>query len=837
MSNAKQATTETRIVWRTNALFRAMASDYLLREQFVTDPAQIFFDYVFGKDLSAADSDIVNQLIFSVVSNASLRQWMGAYGRRVKGGAPSRHAFALEFAKAAATSRDERVMLAMIRSASEDHAQFAVQADLLRAIIAIVGRGSAAGGTEQSPGGGTEISPGGGTEMSPGALQRAELIRAALRNAESLIAQIIRAESAGTEQSPGGGTEQSPGGGTEMSPGALGLAARLTVEVRNASRLVDLFARAASGGTEMSPGGGTEISPGGGTEMSPGALQRAELLRAALISVDRLSVALLRAESGGTEQSPGGGTEKSPGGGTEMSPGALSLAERLSAEIRLAVRVGGELLRAAVAGTEMSPGGGTEISPGGGTEMSPGALQRAELIRAALRNAESLIAQIIRAESAGTEQSPGGGTEQSPGGGTEMSPGALGLAARLTVEVRNASRLVDLFARAASGGTEMSPGGGTEISPGGGTEMSPGALQRAELLRAALISVDRLSVALLRAESGGTEQSPGGGTEKSPGGGTEMSPGALSLAERLSAEIRLAVRVGGELLRAAVAGTEMSPGGGTEISPGGGTEMSPGALQRAEQLTARLLNAERLSVALLRADSGGTEKSPGGGTEKSPGGGTEKSPGAISLTDRLITEVRLAARLSAEIVRAQAGGTEMSPGGGTEISPGGGTEMSPGALRRAELLVVALRNAERLGNQLLRSAGTEVSPGGGTEVSPGGGTEVSPGGGTEVSPGGGTEVSPGGFSLVERLTFELNAAGRIGAQILRDQVSGTEMSPGTATEMSPGIGTDKSPGAVGQSLWGVALPSHVLGALSALVQYAGLLRSQGALNTSGLEGQ
>jgi hypothetical protein len=55
--------------------------------------------------------------------------------------------------------------------------------------------------------------------------------------------------------------------------------------------------------------------------------------------------------------------------------------------------------------------------------------------------------------------------------------------------------------------------------------------------------------------------------------------------------------------------------------------------------------------------------------------------------------------------------------------------------------------------------------------------------------------------------------------------------------MSPGIGTDRSPGAVGQSIWGVALPSHVQGALNALVQYAGLLRSQGALNTSGLEGQ
>jgi hypothetical protein len=590
-----------------------MASDYLLREQFVTDPTQVFFDYVFGRDLPHVDSDISNQLVFSVVSSPHLRKWMGAYGRRSKGAPPSRHGFALEFAKATASSRDERVMLALIRSASDEHGRFEVQADFLRSIIAVIGRGSG------------------------------------------------------------------------------------------------------------------------------------------------------------------------------------------------------------MAGTEMSPGTGTEKSPGGGTEMSPGNIQRAERLGALLRNIERLGEQIIRAESGGTEMSPGGGTEISPGGGTEMSPGALRLAERLAMEVRNAAHLLDQIR--ASSGTEMSPGGGTEVSPGGGTEMSPGALRLAEQLRSALLRLDRVSIDLLHAESGGTEQSPGGGTEQSPGGGTEMSPGALGLVERLRTEIRLAVQIGGELLRAE-AGTEMSPGGGTEISPGG-TEMSPGALRRAEQLSAQLVSAERLSTALLRAESGGTEKSPGGGTEKSPGGGTEKSPGTINLTERLIGEVRLAVRLSAEIVRAEESGTEMSPGGGTEISPGGGTEVSPGALRRAELLVVALRNAERFSRQILRADGTEMSPGGGTEI----------------SPGGGTEMSPGALQLAERLAIELSAASRMGAQILREDTGGTEMSPGTATEMSPGTATDMSPGAFeGQLTWGIALPSHVSAVLNSLVRYATLLRSQSALSISGLEG-
>lgn len=82
-------------------------------------------------------------------------------------------------------------------------------------------------------------------------------------------------------------------------------------------------------GTEMSPGGGTEQSPGG-TEMSPGALRLAEGLARAVLSAQRLSQLLVRAEDG-TEMSPGvTATEMSPGAATatEMSPGA-----RLSARL------------------------------------------------------------------------------------------------------------------------------------------------------------------------------------------------------------------------------------------------------------------------------------------------------------------------------------------------------------------------------------------------------------------------------------------------------------------------------------------------------------------------
>ena len=208
---------------RADALFKVLSTDYLLREQFVTDPAQIMSDYLFGERLTEEASDAANQMLFAVMSSPRLRNWMGAYSKHLRGAMPTRHEFAVDFARAVAASGDGLTSLALIRGASDARDHFIVQADLLRALIAVMGGRFSSGGTEMSPGG-TEISPGGGTEMSPGAIF------------------------SGTEMSPGGGTEMSPGG-TEMSPGAI------------------------FSGTEMSPGGGTEMSPGAiGSSRLPGYL-------------------------------------------------------------------------------------------------------------------------------------------------------------------------------------------------------------------------------------------------------------------------------------------------------------------------------------------------------------------------------------------------------------------------------------------------------------------------------------------------------------------------------------------------------------------------------------
>ena len=324
-------TTSLRTSRRVDALFRALSTDYLLREQFVTDPAQILTEYVEGKGLPPDVAVLTNQLLYAVLSNPGLVRWVREYARIHAGQLPSNAAFVRDFSRAVAEHGDEQVIIALIRGARENRDLFAPQSELLRAIIgALAGGPGVFSGTEMSPGGGTEVSPG-GTEMSPGARFGGGVFT-------------------GTEMSPGGGTEVSPGG-TEMSPGARfggvltgtekspGYGTERSGTDKSPGRRVGggVFR-----GTEMSPGGGTEMSPGG-TEMSPGA----RIGRGGRLAT-------------GTEVSPGGGTEVSPGG-TEVSPGERFGAVNVQVTFEALVQFATQLRRAGalnLTGFENDPMGG-----------------------------------------------------------------------------------------------------------------------------------------------------------------------------------------------------------------------------------------------------------------------------------------------------------------------------------------------------------------------------------------------------------------------------------------------------------------------------------------------
>jgi len=227
---------------RVDSVFKPLSGDFLLREQFVTDPAQVLAEFVEGARLSSETAEASNQLLYSMLSNPGLLGWIQEYSRAQQGSPPSGEAFAKDFATAVAEHGDEKVILALVRSAAADQDLFGPQSSLLRAIIMALGAGSVFAGTEMSPGtGGTEMSPGtGGTEMSPGQVV-----------GEFDPGRVF----AGTEMSPGtGGTEMSPGtGGTEMSPGRFG-GQFGTIDVRiTLDALVD-FA------TQLRAGGGLDIS-------------------------------------------------------------------------------------------------------------------------------------------------------------------------------------------------------------------------------------------------------------------------------------------------------------------------------------------------------------------------------------------------------------------------------------------------------------------------------------------------------------------------------------------------------------------------------------------------
>ena len=67
---------EPGVVRRFDALFRAMSTDFLLREQFVTDPAQVVSEFVYRTQLEPGVAATINRLVYSVAANAGLLTWI-----------------------------------------------------------------------------------------------------------------------------------------------------------------------------------------------------------------------------------------------------------------------------------------------------------------------------------------------------------------------------------------------------------------------------------------------------------------------------------------------------------------------------------------------------------------------------------------------------------------------------------------------------------------------------------------------------------------------------------------------------------------------------------------
>ncbi|MEU2621964.1 hypothetical protein ABZ642_28145 [Streptomyces sp. NPDC007157] len=66
-------------VRRVDALFQAMETDFLLREQFITGPTHILMEYLAGSSVSPEQEALTDRLIYSVFASPKLLQWFEEY--------------------------------------------------------------------------------------------------------------------------------------------------------------------------------------------------------------------------------------------------------------------------------------------------------------------------------------------------------------------------------------------------------------------------------------------------------------------------------------------------------------------------------------------------------------------------------------------------------------------------------------------------------------------------------------------------------------------------------------------------------------------------------------
>jgi hypothetical protein len=104
---------------RTQALFDAMAGDHLFREQFVTDPAQIYTEYVHSSPLDRHRADVINQFVYAVLANDDLLGWVMRYRNQYADAPPPDSELAQQFTKAVVDNNAHHAALAMTRAATE----------------------------------------------------------------------------------------------------------------------------------------------------------------------------------------------------------------------------------------------------------------------------------------------------------------------------------------------------------------------------------------------------------------------------------------------------------------------------------------------------------------------------------------------------------------------------------------------------------------------------------------------------------------------------------------------------------------------------------------------
>ncbi|MEU6987837.1 hypothetical protein ABZ946_31155 [Streptomyces sp. NPDC046324] len=157
---------------RVEALFKAMAADFLLREQFVTDPAQILAEYVRGERLERRQAEDTNRLIHAVMSNPGLVRWIRDFARQLRRNRLEPGSGLADFGRAVIDNGAADVVTALVATSGEGTGVVGFDGSLLHVLadssIFGVATATEVSGTHMSTGGsGTDpLTESSGTHVS-----------------------------------------------------------------------------------------------------------------------------------------------------------------------------------------------------------------------------------------------------------------------------------------------------------------------------------------------------------------------------------------------------------------------------------------------------------------------------------------------------------------------------------------------------------------------------------------------------------------------------------------------------------------------------------------------
>lgn len=118
-------------VRRADALFQAMSQDFLLRQQFITNPVSILSEYLYGMPIASERALASNQLIYAVLSDRELLAWLHLYASDHRDHVPSGRRFLDDLAHAIVDHGGHCAVVALMRSSIEGNSLINFDEDLL----------------------------------------------------------------------------------------------------------------------------------------------------------------------------------------------------------------------------------------------------------------------------------------------------------------------------------------------------------------------------------------------------------------------------------------------------------------------------------------------------------------------------------------------------------------------------------------------------------------------------------------------------------------------------------------------------------------------------------